>query len=290
MVVAVASCVVPAGAVAAEPVSVDAPVDGDDSAGTDRVALLVAALGTTAVEEAAEKVRASAARRPLTFDASRPSATFVPRISPSARLSPSPAPGVVSAPSVSAPSDFEYAPSSPVLEAYEQIDSTPTLAEMMPVSRQDLLRARNRASKWACPLRGYTYASSWGEPRSDGRFHEGTDVITPVGAPLRAVSDGVVVRMSRGDSPDSLGGITVSIALSGSESVYYAHLARIAPEVSVGARVVRDQIIGVVGQTGNARFSVPHLHFGWYLGGVAHDAAELLKASCARSVKENLAP
>lgn len=85
--------------------------------------------------------------------------------------------------------------------------------------------------------------------------HSGADIAAPVGAPVRAVADGVVTLAH----PDMFfTGITVMIDHGlGLQSVY-AHLSRM--EVSEGMPVRRGQIIGAVGASG--RVTGPHLHWG----------------------------
>lgn len=159
------------------------------------------------------------------------------------------------------------------------------LAELLPENRLGLLAT---ATIQACPIRGYTFRDTWGAPRSGGRTHKGTDIAAPVGAPIRAVAAGEIVRTSPDDKPGSLGGITVSILHPNGDSTYYAHLADIVDGIEPGVTVHRDQIIGFNGQTGNAVFSVPHLHFGLYSGSEAVNPTGALFAVCADTETEPL--
>lgn len=85
--------------------------------------------------------------------------------------------------------------------------------------------------------------------------HSGTDIAAPVGAPVRAVADGVVTLAH----PDMFfTGMTVMIDHGlGLQSVY-AHMSRM--DVAEGAQVQRGQVIGAVGASGRA--TGPHLHWG----------------------------
>lgn len=80
---------------------------------------------------------------------------------------------------------------------------------------------------------------------------------------------------------DSLGGRVVTVLGEGPAFYYYAHLDQWAPGLSRGHRVVPGQLLGTVGNTGNARSTPPHLHFGVYrlgLSGVrAVDPVPLLR-------------
>ncbi|MFZ1528045.1 MAG: M23 family metallopeptidase [Ferruginibacter sp.] len=103
--------------------------------------------------------------------------------------------------------------------------------------------------------------SLWGDPRDGGkRKHEGIDIMAAKGSPVLAVADGIIDYVEE----DELGGKVISLKPFGrSFSVYYAHLDK--QLVSDGQRVKKGQQIGTVGNTGNARNTVPHLHFGIYL-------------------------
>ena len=105
--------------------------------------------------------------------------------------------------------------------------------------------------------------SFWGASREGGRRrHEGNDIFADRGTPLLAVTDGRVTRVRNG----GLGGKTVWLR-DGERglSYYYAHLD--SQLVRSGQYVRRGDTIGLVGNTGNARTTPPHLHFGIYANG-----------------------
>lgn len=100
--------------------------------------------------------------------------------------------------------------------------------------------------------------SLFGVERDGGtRQHEGIDIFAPRGTPVIAAEAGQVSRV--GDTPR--GGKNVWVR-GDQRSFYYAHLDSIA--VSPGDRIMRGEIIGTVGNTGNAVTTSPHLHFGIY--------------------------
>ncbi|MPZ51254.1 MAG: peptidoglycan DD-metalloendopeptidase family protein [Acidimicrobiia bacterium] len=107
-----------------------------------------------------------------------------------------------------------------------------------------------------CPLdpRLATFVDSWGAPRSGGRKHLGTDVMAPHGVPVFAVADGLVRTGS-----NTLGGKTIWLHSDAGPDYYYAHLADWA--VESGARVQLGDVIASNGNTGNARYTPPHVHF-----------------------------
>ena len=114
---------------------------------------------------------------------------------------------------------------------------------------------------WLCPVQGpVAFGDTWGEPRSGGRRHEGVDMIGDRGLPLVAVVDGFAQQ-----GFNELGGNTVSLTGADGNRYYYAHLDTYAATGQVSAGTV----VGYLGDTGNAKFSIPHLHFEIHPGGGA---------------------
>jgi murein DD-endopeptidase MepM/ murein hydrolase activator NlpD len=90
------------------------------------------------------------------------------------------------------------------------------------------------------------------------RVHQAIDIMRPSGTPLLACIDGYVERIQT----SRLGG--KSIYLTDPERqfhFFYAHLSGYAEGITEGMPVTRGTLIGYVGNTGNARFTGPHLHF-----------------------------
>ncbi len=115
-----------------------------------------------------------------------------------------------------------------------------------------------------CPVNGaVAFTDTWGATRSGGRSHEGVDMIAARGTPLVAIETGTVKRMGNG----GLGGITVTMTGAGGDEYYYAHLDGWAAGLSVGQAVSVGDLLGYVGNTGNAQYTVPHLHFEYHPGG-----------------------
>jgi murein DD-endopeptidase MepM/ murein hydrolase activator NlpD len=106
-------------------------------------------------------------------------------------------------------------------------------------------------------------SSFFGDPRDGGRReHHGVDIFAPRHTPVLAPADANVTRVGEGD----IGGRYIWLYDSRrSMYLYFAHLE--TQEVSRGDKVLAGQLIGTVGNTGNARFTPPHLHFGIYKSG-----------------------
>ncbi len=115
----------------------------------------------------------------------------------------------------------------------------------------------------------YTFIDSWGFPRMTGteyeHGHQGVDVMAPFGAPLFAVERGIITRVG----VDVLGGQKLWLKGASGTYYYYAHLQAYAPGMVEGAVVGAGDVVGFVGDTGNARGGAPHLHFQVHPGGGA---------------------
>ena len=135
------------------------------------------------------------------------------------------------------------------------------------------------------PMQGRcNFSDTWGQARSGGRSHEGTDVIGPKGLALYAVVDGVITKTYVGAAN---GGTALRLTAADGTYFYYAHLDSFAPGIAAGTPVRAGQIIGFSGDTGNA--GTPHLHFEVHpRGGAAVNPYPILKAIDACSVTEVL--
>jgi murein DD-endopeptidase MepM/ murein hydrolase activator NlpD len=112
------------------------------------------------------------------------------------------------------------------------------------------------------PMVGATITQPFGpsnvllEPRLGqyAHFHTGIDLAAPLGTPVLAAADGIVVGVAH----TTIGyGNYVMIAHGGGVITLYAHL--LSTDVNLGDRVTRGQRIGREGSTGLS--TGPHLHF-----------------------------
>lgn len=112
---------------------------------------------------------------------------------------------------------------------------------------------------------GGDIGSGFGAPRDQGtRCHRGVDIFAHRGTPVVAPTDGRITRVGT----NRLGGNVVHMRGDGL-AFYFAHLER--QSVSTGDRVHAGDVVGHVGNSGNARHTPPHLHFGVFRGGEAVD-------------------
>ncbi len=125
------------------------------------------------------------------------------------------------------------------------------------------------------PVEGRDLSAAWslfGAPRDGGRrIHRGIDIFAPRGTPVLSATGGRVYRV--GTTP--MGGRVVWVRSDSDASVddgqrsgvrlYYAHLD--SQTVKDGDLVAPGDTLGFVGNTGNARTTPPHLHFGLYQRG-----------------------
>jgi len=132
-------------------------------------------------------------------------------------------------------------------------------------------------SALAMPVQGVDatrIADTFGAPRGRDRTHAGVDIFAARGTPVRSATRGVVVAVREG----GLGGRQVWVLGPARQRHYYAHLDGWAAGLQVGDVVLAGDALGVVGDTGNARGTPPHLHYGVYGADGAIDPLPLLRA------------
>lgn len=146
---------------------------------------------------------------------------------------------------------------------------TPTVSAATTTTKARNQEFADRAKALFAPLNGRTLRmpvvgvqasdlyDSWGNPRSGGRKHKGIDIFAPKGTPLVAVADGIISYI--GDQ--AKGGHCLWLTTEDGTSFYYAHLDRWAAGLYEGMEVKSGDLLGYVGNTGNAISTPPHLHF-----------------------------
>jgi murein DD-endopeptidase MepM/ murein hydrolase activator NlpD len=124
----------------------------------------------------------------------------------------------------------------------------------------------------------HSYSDTFGAPRMFGtsyaHLHQGTDIFATSGTPLLAVERGVVFSMGS----DVLGGTKLWLQGASGTKYYYAHLSAFAEGMVDGKLVAAGDVVGFVGNTGNAATTPAHLHFEVHPnGGPAVNPYPLLK-------------
>ena len=137
------------------------------------------------------------------------------------------------------------------------------------------LTAMPAPSVLAMPVNGVRpkgLRDTWHASRSEGRRHEGIDIFAKRGTAVRAATEGIVLRVGS----NRLGGQVVWVLGPGGQRHYYAHLDSFS-DVAPGMRIEQGRVLGTVGNTGNARTTPPHLHYGVYGVGGAVNPYPLLR-------------
>ena len=114
---------------------------------------------------------------------------------------------------------------------------------------------------------------TWGHARSGGRTHEGIDIMAPRGTLVVSPTDAVVLRIGYGN----LGGRYVFTVNPGGEQYYYAHLDAFADGLYEGQVLEVGDLIGYVGNSGNAINRATHLHFTIYKYGAMNPYPRLVR-------------
>jgi murein DD-endopeptidase MepM/ murein hydrolase activator NlpD len=129
----------------------------------------------------------------------------------------------------------------------------------------------------ACPVKGLHFVNNdFGAPRDGGtRKHQGNDIMAAMGTPIVAPLSGTITLLQYGGN----GGLATFEKAVGGVEFYFAHEQEIG--VTQGQDVKSGDVIGFVGNTGNAAGGAPHLHFEIHpAGGPAIDPYPSLSAVC----------
>ena len=114
------------------------------------------------------------------------------------------------------------------------------------------------ANGYVFPVYGpASFSDDFGAPRADTAWHHGNDIFAPSGAPVLAVADGTLFLVGW----NMIGGNRFWLRDMQGNEFYYAHLSAFSPLAQDGAHVQAGDVIGFVGNTGDAEGTPPHLHF-----------------------------
>jgi murein DD-endopeptidase MepM/ murein hydrolase activator NlpD len=118
--------------------------------------------------------------------------------------------------------------------------------------------AQLRLSVPVAGVRPEDLRDTYTQSRSEGRTHDAIDIMAPRGTPVVAAADGPIIKLFQSVP----GGITAyQLATDNRTILYYAHLERYADGLAEGHFARRGEVIGYVGDTGNAGAGNYHLHF-----------------------------
>jgi murein DD-endopeptidase MepM/ murein hydrolase activator NlpD len=162
---------------------------------------------------------------------------------------------------------------APVTTVATTTDTTPTTDEGPSVGDAPRLRPHAGRQQRGGPLRvhpkltagGYvfpvygaaSYIDSFGAARADVSYHHGDDIFGQLGQPLVAVTDGTVFSVGW----NKVGGNRLWLLDEQGNQFYYAHLSAFSTAAVNGARVKAGQVVGFMGNTGDAEGTPYHLHF-----------------------------
>jgi murein DD-endopeptidase MepM/ murein hydrolase activator NlpD len=129
-----------------------------------------------------------------------------------------------------------------------------------PVRVAPEVAARLSSGGYVFPVFGTaSFGDSFGAPRPNipGGWHHGEDIFAAAGTPLLAVADGTLHTIGF----TKIGGYRVWLRDTQGNEFYYAHLSAYSPLAVEGRSVRAGDVIGFVGDTGDAEGGTPHLHF-----------------------------
>lgn len=148
--------------------------------------------------------------------------------------------------------------------------TAPTSTPLAPLPRQSAPAVTLAPGDgYAFPVFGDVgYSDDYMAARAVTVVHHGIDLFAETGTPVVAVADGTLSKVG----VNTLGGNRLWLTDERGNWFYYAHLSAFAPASVDGAQVRRGQVIGFVGNTGQAITTPPHLHFEIHPGGIDEDS------------------
>jgi len=120
------------------------------------------------------------------------------------------------------------------------------------------LHPKLTARRYVFPVFGpVSFIDTFGAARSDVTYHHGDDIFGQLGQPLVACADATVFSVGW----NKVGGNRLWLLDEQGNQFYYAHLSAFSTAAVDGARVKAGQVIGFLGNTGDAEGTPYHLHF-----------------------------
>ncbi len=147
------------------------------------------------------------------------------------------------------------APSAPREPGHSIPGAPPELVRSAPE-----VTARLSQRGYVFPIFGpAAFGDTFGAYRGDvsGKWHHGEDIVAPLGTPILAVADGTLFSVGWND----IGGWRLWLRDDAGNEFYYAHLSAYSPLAVAGRRVKAGDVVGFVGNSGDADGGITHLHF-----------------------------
>jgi len=166
--------------------------------------------------------------------------TPIPTTSPSLEVTPTPSPLPAASPEVPLEPGLSSTPAAPAQQPADSfVGQVNLVVPVLGVNPEQLL-------------------DTFEDARSEGRSHDAIDIAAPAGTPVIAASEGEIVKLFQSEK----GGTTIYQLSPDRKLVfYYAHLQRYAHGIHEGKYLRQGEVIGYVGDTGNAGAGNYHLHF-----------------------------
>jgi murein DD-endopeptidase MepM/ murein hydrolase activator NlpD len=130
----------------------------------------------------------------------------------------------------------------------------------IPVRQPPQVTPKLTAGGYVFPVYGpSSFVDTFGAGRSDvsGGWHHGDDIFAPLGAPVLSVASGTVFSVGW----NKIGGNRLWVRDGQGNLFYYAHLSAFTPLAINGNKVNAGDVLGFVGNTGDAQGTPTHLHF-----------------------------
>jgi murein DD-endopeptidase MepM/ murein hydrolase activator NlpD len=143
-------------------------------------------------------------------------------------------------------------------KAPEPTERGRTTAPLLPVPTG--LQPKLTGGGYVFPVYGPSdFTDTFGAFRGDvaGKWHHGDDIFAALGAPILACADGIVFSVGWNE----LGGNRLWLRDEQGNEFYYAHLSAFTPLAKNGRLVKAGEVLGFVGNSGDAEGTPPHLHF-----------------------------
>ncbi|HWB23768.1 MAG TPA: M23 family metallopeptidase [Gaiellaceae bacterium] len=163
--------------------------------------------------------------------------------------------GAQTAPNTLKPAALPLAPGNPLPGARPQL--LPKQPEPLPGVPQTITPPLT-AGPYDFPVYGSSsYVDTFGAYRPDVSFHHGDDIFGELGQPLLAVANGTLFSVGW----NRVGGNRIWLRDAQGNEFYYAHLSAFSSLAVNGRRVKAGEVIGFMGDTGDAEGTPTHLHF-----------------------------